>query len=64
MQRLGFANIRTMAVTVPHWVRGEAQLAVLSPWPQPMPVLALGAASERVRKASTPRPSWCATWRR
>jgi len=44
MQRLGFANIRTMAVTVPHWVRGEAQLAVLSPWPQPMPVLALGGS--------------------
>jgi hypothetical protein len=44
MQRLGFANVRTMEVTVPHWVRGEAKFAVLSPWPQPMPVLALGGS--------------------
>ena len=44
MQRLGFANVRTMDVTVPHWVRGDAQFAVLSPWPQPMPVLALGGS--------------------
>jgi carboxypeptidase Q len=44
MQRLGFENVRTMDVTVPHWVRGEAQLAVLAPWPQPMPVLALGGS--------------------
>jgi len=44
MQSLGFANVRTMDVTVPHWVRGDAQFAVLSPWPQPMPVLALGGS--------------------
>ncbi len=44
MKRLGFANVRTMEVTVPHWVRGEAQFAVLQPWPQPMPVLALGGS--------------------
>lgn len=44
MQRLGFANVRTMDVTVPHWVRGDAQFAVISPWPQPMPVLALGGS--------------------
>src|ERR1043165_4295650 len=44
MQRLGFANVRTMDVTVPHWVRGDAQFAVLSPWPQSMPVLALGGS--------------------
>jgi hypothetical protein len=44
MQRLGFANVCTMDVTVPHWVRGDAQFAVLSPWPQPMPVLALGGS--------------------
>ena len=44
MQRLGFANVHTMDVTVPHWVRGDAQFAVVSPWPQPMPVLALGGS--------------------
>ncbi len=44
MRRLGFSNVRTMDVTVPHWVRGEAQFAVLAPWPQPMPVLALGGS--------------------
>jgi hypothetical protein len=44
MQRLGFANVRTMEVTVPHWVRGDAQFAVVAPWPQPMPVLALGGS--------------------
>jgi len=44
MKRLGFANVHTMEVTVPHWVRGEAQFAVLEPWPQPMPVLALGGS--------------------
>ena len=44
MQRLGFANVRTMDVTVPHWVRGEAQFSVLAPWPQMMPTLALGGS--------------------
>jgi hypothetical protein len=44
MQRLGFANVHTMDVTVPHWVRGDAQFAVVSPWPQPMPALALGGS--------------------
>ena len=34
MQRLGFANVRTMEAIVPHWVRGEAEFAVLAPWPQ------------------------------
>ncbi len=27
---------------MPQWVRGEAEFAVLEPWPQPMPTLALG----------------------
>jgi hypothetical protein len=44
MQRLGFANVHTMDVTVPHWVRGDAQFAVVTPWPQPMPALALGGS--------------------
>jgi carboxypeptidase Q len=44
MQRLGFANVRTMEVFVPHWVRGEAQFEVLAPFPQSMPTLALGGS--------------------
>ena len=44
MRRLGFANVRAENVTVPHWVRGEAQLAVTAPWPQTLPVLALGGS--------------------
>jgi carboxypeptidase Q len=42
MKRLGFENVRTQEVDVPQWVRGEAEFAVVSPWPQPMPALALG----------------------
>src|SRR5688500_12568823 len=42
MQRLGFANVHTIEATVPHWVRGEADVAVLAPYPQNMPSLALG----------------------
>ena len=26
MRRLGFSNVRTMKVVVPHWVRGESRL--------------------------------------
>jgi hypothetical protein len=44
MERLGFANVRAVEVTVPHWIRGEAACAVLAPWPQNMPVLALGGS--------------------
>jgi hypothetical protein len=44
MQRLGFSSVRTMEVKVPHWVRGEASFQVLAPWPQSMPVLALGGS--------------------
>ena len=34
MQRLGFANVRTVEAIVPHWVRGEAEFSVLAPFPQ------------------------------
>jgi carboxypeptidase Q len=44
MKRLGFSNVRTMEVTVPHWVRGEAECAVLAPWPVNIPTLALGGS--------------------
>ncbi|MEO8019222.1 MAG: M20/M25/M40 family metallo-hydrolase [Pseudomonadota bacterium] len=44
MQRLGFANVHTVDAMVPHWVRGEAEFAVLAPFPQTMPTLALGGS--------------------
>jgi carboxypeptidase Q len=44
MQRLGFSNVRTVEAVVPHWVRGEAEFAVLAPFPQSMPTLALGGS--------------------
>jgi Zn-dependent M28 family amino/carboxypeptidase len=44
MKQLGFANVHTVDAVVPHWVRGEAEFAVLAPWPQPMPALALGGS--------------------
>lgn len=44
MRRIGLENVRTMDVTVPHWVRGDAEFAVLEPFPQAMPTLALGGS--------------------
>jgi hypothetical protein len=44
MKRLGFSNVRTVEAIVPHWERGDAEFAVLAPWPQSMPTLALGGS--------------------
>jgi carboxypeptidase Q len=44
MHGLGFSNVRTSDAFVPNWVRGEAQFAVVAPWPQTMPTLALGGS--------------------
>jgi hypothetical protein len=44
MKRLGFANVHTVEAIVPQWVRGEAEFAVLAPYPQTMPTLALGGS--------------------
>jgi hypothetical protein len=44
MRRLGLSNVRTQEVMVPHWVRGEAELSVISPAPQSMPTIALGGS--------------------
>jgi carboxypeptidase Q len=44
MRRLGFQNVRTSDAFVPNWVRGEAEFAVVAPWPQSMPTLALGGS--------------------
>ena len=44
MQRLGFDSIRAEPVTVPHWVRGEGAGEILSPFPQPVHLTALGGS--------------------
>ena len=44
MQRLGFSNVHAVPATVPHWVRGDASFAVVAPYPQAMPVLAIGGS--------------------
>jgi len=44
MKRLGFTNVHTVEAIVPHWIRGEAKFAVLAPFPQSMPTLALGGS--------------------
>ena len=49
LKALGFENVRKEAVQVPHWVRGEAQGAIVRPHPQPVVLAALGGS------APTPR---------
>ena len=44
MEKLGFANVRTLEAVVPHWERGEAEFQVVSPYPQSMPTLSLGGS--------------------
>lgn len=44
LQSLGFSNVRTPEVIVPHWVRGEASFEVVAPYPQNMVTLAIGGS--------------------
>lgn len=44
LQRLGFDSIRAEPVTVPHWVRGGEAGQILSPFPQPVHLTALGGS--------------------
>ena len=44
LRDLGFENVHTEPVTVPHWVRGEASGETLSPFPQTMKLIALGGS--------------------
>ncbi|MFL6293079.1 MAG: M20/M25/M40 family metallo-hydrolase [Thermoanaerobaculia bacterium] len=44
LKELGFQNVRAEAVTVPHWVRGAESGEIVSPWPQPMVLAALGGS--------------------
>lgn len=44
LRRMGFSKLRTPEVFVPRWVRGSASFAVLEPFPQAMPTLAIGGS--------------------
>lgn len=41
---LGFSNVRSQDVLVPHWVRGTAQVQIVAPFPQPLVAAALGGS--------------------
>ena len=44
LQGLGFDRVWTESVTVPHWVRGEAEASIVSPDPQSLSLTALGGS--------------------
>jgi hypothetical protein len=44
LKALGFQNVRAEKVTVPHWVRGAESGEIVSPWPQPVALAALGGS--------------------
>lgn len=45
LNTLGFANVREEPFEVPLWVRGVETAAILSPFPQPLTVTALGGSA-------------------
>lgn len=44
LQELGFSNVRAEKVTVPRWERGAESGEIVSPWPQPVALAALGGS--------------------
>jgi carboxypeptidase Q len=44
LKALGFQNVRAEKVTVPHWDRGAESGEIVSPWPQPVVLAALGGS--------------------
>lgn len=44
LRELGFESVETEEVEVPRWVRGDIEVAITEPWPQPMVALALGGS--------------------
>ena len=44
LKELGFQNVHSEPVTVPHWIRGECDAQLVSPWPQPLAAAALGGS--------------------
>jgi Zn-dependent M28 family amino/carboxypeptidase len=41
---LGFSNVRSQDVLVPHWVRGTAQVQIVAPFPQTLVAAAIGGS--------------------
>jgi len=44
LRGLGFENVHAEKVTVPHWDRGTIAGEIVSPWPQPVVLAALGGS--------------------
>lgn len=44
LKEMGFSNVRLEKTTSPHWVRGAESGEILSPWPQPVVLAALGGS--------------------
>jgi carboxypeptidase Q len=44
LKDLGFSNVHAEKATVPHWVRGAESGEIVSPWPQPVHLAALGGS--------------------
>src|SRR5262252_9556474 len=44
MRELGLKNVHSEPVTVPHWIRGECDVQLTSPWPQQLAAVALGGS--------------------
>jgi carboxypeptidase Q len=44
LRELGFENVRAEPVTVPHWERGAESGEILTPYPQPLHLTALGGS--------------------
>jgi Zn-dependent M28 family amino/carboxypeptidase len=44
LKALGLQNVHAEPVTVPHWIRGECQVDLVSPWPQHLVAAALGGS--------------------
>ena len=44
LRALGFQNVHSEPVTVPHWIRGECEVDLVSPWPQHLVAAALGGS--------------------
>jgi hypothetical protein len=61
MKRDGLDNVRAEKVMVPHWVRGEESLEMLTPVPRKLQVLGWATASALRLKASLLKRSSCAT---
>lgn len=44
LRERGFQNVHAEPVKVPHWIRGECEVALVAPWPQRLVATALGGS--------------------